>query len=144
MLRDEDIIKLQAYAVVRESLSQKHRHSRSNEKAYQAKLSQTATSLSVIVYGTMDIFEDVGDFLSQCSKYLQAPLYCDRDVPYRNPQSLAGRDENPPTTFHLQESFSVSKVETINKEGDPSAALETEDNLPETEAPPVVQTSLYR
>jgi len=129
--------------VFEESLS-KPRHARSKKAANQAVLSHTAISLSVIIYGTKETFEAVADFLSQCSNYLQAPFHCDRDVHYRNPQSLSGRDKNPPTTFQLQETLSASKIETMDKGADPSAALETEDCLPETVPPTVVKTSLYR
>ena len=101
-------------------------------------------TLSVIVYGHMDLFEALGDFLLRCSEYLQSPLRCNRNVPYRNPQSLSGKDENPPMTYQLLSQLPPTQVEILAENEDPSAVLETEDTLPETEAPAVVQTSLYR
>ena len=90
------------------------------------------------------MFEPVGDFLSQCSEYLQPPLCCDRNVPYCNPQSLAGREKDPQMTFQLQEDSSFSSVEAMAQSTDPSAALESEDLNQETEAPAAVKSSLYR
>lgn len=92
----------------------------------------------------MDMFEIIGNFLSRCSEFLQSPLRCDRNVPYRNPQSLAGRDENPSMTFQLREIRPTSMIETIAQAADPSAALETGDTFPETEAPAAVKSTLYR
>ena len=101
-------------------------------------------TLSVVLYGSMDMFESIGDFLSQCSEYLQPPLRCDRNVPYYNPQSLAGRKADPQMTFQLQSDVLLSGVEAIAQSADPSAALETEDLNPEMEAPAAVKSSLYR
>lgn len=92
----------------------------------------------------MDMFESVGDFLSRCSEFLQSPLRCDRNVPYRNPQSLAGRDENPIMTYQFREVGPSSTIESVAQDADPSVALENEDSFPETEAPAAVKTSLYR
>lgn len=91
----------------------------------------------------MDMFESVGDFLSRCSEFLQSPLRCDRNVPYRNPQSLAGRDENPIMTYQFREVGPSSTIESVAQDADPSVALENEDSFPETEAPAAVKTSLY-
>lgn len=101
-------------------------------------------TLSIILYGSMHMFESTGDFLSQCSQYLQSPLRCDRNVPYCNPQSLAGRNKDLQMTFQLQVDLSLPQVETIARGADPSAMLETEDSNPETEASAAVKSSLYR
>ena len=92
----------------------------------------------------MDIFGAVGNFLSGSSEFLQLPLHCDRDVPYRNPQSLTSRDEYPVTTFQIPEIRSTFATETIAQSADASAILENENIFPETEAPAAVKTSLYR
>lgn len=143
VLRDSDNIQLQAYLVP--SSPQNVGNSRSkprSQKVLQVPTKQL--TLSVILYGSMDMYEMVGDFLSRCSEFLQSPLRCDRNVPYRNPQSLAGRDQNPIMTSQLQEVCPKSIVESIAQNADPSAALENEDNFPETEAPPAVKSFLYR
>lgn len=91
----------------------------------------------------MEMFDTIGDFLVQCSEYLQSPLRCDRNVPYCNPQSLSGRDKDPQMTFQLQADLSLSQVETMARGADPSAILETGDSNPETEASAAVKSSLY-
>ena len=143
VLQREQEIDLQAYMVP--TLSQKPSYDRvqqpDRKAARQRKMS---ASLSVILYGPMDIFELIGEFLSQCSEYLQSPLRCDRNVPYRNPQSLRGRDEEAPLTLQLEADLSFSQIETIAQGSDPSAALETGCRFPETEAPPAIRTRLYR
>ena len=102
-------------------------------------------SCSVILYGTMDRFEDIGDFLSQCSEYLQSPLGCNRNVPYKNPQSICGREEVPSTTHQLEAQRSFpAEIEVLTRSADPSSALETENSFPETEASAAIRTSLYR
>ena len=90
------------------------------------------------------MFETIGDFLSQCSEYLQPPMRCNRNVRYCNPQSLVGRDEEHQMTFELHGHLSLSEIETVAGGADPSAVLETEDSNPETEASAAVKSSLYR
>ena len=92
----------------------------------------------------MELFEETGEFFEQCSEFLQSPLHCDRNVPYRNPQSLSGKDPNPPMTFQLEAELSLSQIETMGQGPDPSSALETEDTLQETQAPSPIKSPLYK
>ena len=108
------------------------------------KLQPKLATLALILYGSMDMFESVGDFLSQCSEYLQPPLHCDRNVPYHNPQSLTRSEKETQMTFELHKDISSSQVEAMARVVNPSDALETEDSNPETEAPAAVKSSLYR
>ena len=143
VLREGDTVQAQAYLAVLPP--QRGDHSRPKPRSKQRKQSAIEhATLSVILYGSMEIFEAVGNFLSGRSEFLQLPLHCDRDVPYRNPQSLTGRDENPITTFQLPGIRSAFATETIAQTTDPSAALENESTFPETEAPAAVKTMLYR
>ena len=102
-----------------------------------------SATLSVVIYGPMVLFEALGDFLSECSENLQPPLNCNWDVHYRNPQSLSGRDDNPRTTFQLESLRLSSHIEELGLSADPSASLESQDSLPETEAPAPIRTKLY-
>ena len=141
VLQAESKIDLQAY--VTPAKAQGNSAHRQGPKSGQKKRNK-AFAMSLVLYGTMDTFEDVGDFFSQCSEYLQAPLHCDRNVPYRNPQSLSGREENPPMTFELQLELSSSDIETLTQKVDPSSVLETALLCPESDPPAAVRTPLYR
>ena len=142
VLQVQPMIELQAYV---SQARTKCKHGRGKKLRNPPKVIQAAdVTLSVIAYGHMSLFEAVGDFLLRCSEYLQSPLRCNRNVPYRNPQSLSGKDENPPMTYQLLSQLPSTQVEMLAQNADPSAVLETEDTLPETEAPAVVQTVLYR
>ena len=90
------------------------------------------------------MFDRVGNFLSQCSVYLQVPGFCDRNVPYRNPQSLSGFEEDAPLTFEITERSCYSQVETLVQDADPSAVLESDELLAETAAPAAISTPLLR
>ena len=142
VLQLQPMIELQAYVFQART---ECKHGRVKKLRNPPKRTRAAdVTLSVIVYGHMDLFEALGDFLLRCSEYLQSPLRCNRNVPYRNPQSLSRKDENPPMTYHLPSQLPPTQVEMLAQNADPSAVLETEDFLPETEAPAVVQTLLYR
>ena len=142
VLEVQPMIELQAYVFQART---ECKHGRGKKLRNPPKVIRAAdVTLSVIVYGHMNLFEALGDFLLRCSEYLQSPLRCNRNVPYRNPQSLSGKDENPPMTYQLLSQLPPTQVEMLAQNADPSAVLETEDTLPETEAPAVVQTSLYR
>lgn len=137
VLRDDEDVELQAYVVSplpQELLKGKAKKSFKN----------LTLSLSVILYGPMEVFEAIADFLEHCSEFLQCPLHCDRNVPYRNPQSLSAKDHNAPMTYQLEADLRHSQIETIVQGPDPSAALEAKDALQETEAPSSIKTSLYR
>ncbi|CAD6565732.1 MAG: hypothetical protein ASARMPREDX12_006745 [Alectoria sarmentosa] len=142
VLQNGESIELQALFVPPTSRHDNPRQSRNRGRKSERLQAQSPT-LSIILYGSMHMFESTGDFLSQCSEYLQSPLRCDRNVLYCNPQSLAGRDEDPQMTFQLRVDLSLPQVETIARGADPSAMLETEDLYPETEASAAVKSSLY-
>ena len=143
VLQDGESIEVQAIFISSSSRHVSRRRSRNNERKGE-QLQSTLSTLSVTLYGSMDMFESVGDFLSQCSEYLQPPSRCDRNVPYYNPQSLAGRDQDAQMTFQFQGSLTTSDVKVLTQDTDPSAILETEDLNLETEAPAAVKSSLYR
>ena len=111
-LRDEDDVELQAYVV--RGLSQVPPKDQAKKTLRQLTSSRVKTmSLSVILYGPMELFEVIGEFFEQCSEFLQSPLHCDRNLPYRNPQSLSGRDTNPPMTFQLEADLCRPQIETM-------------------------------
>lgn len=143
VLQDGDSIELQATFVLSSSRHLIPRQSRARGRK-AAQLQARLPALSIILYGSMDMFESIGDFLLQCSEYLQPPLRCDRNVPYCNPQSLTEGEKDPQMTFQFQGDLSHSEVEAIVQGIDPSAMLETEDLNPEAETPAALKSTLYR
>ena len=125
-------------------ISSSHRTLCSKTTKMRGKSLPPVVTLSVVFYGPMCIFENVGDFLSKSSQYLQSPLHCDRNVPYKNPQSLSRIDKSPPNTFELSFLGLDSQVETLSQAHDPAASLETKHVYSETEAANLIRTSLYR
>ena len=91
----------------------------------------------------MHLYDLVGSYLSQCSENLQLPSLCDRNVPYRNPQSLSGMDDGPPMTFQFRGGTTSREIELIEMDNDPSAMLETQATFAECEVPEAIRTPLY-
>lgn len=145
VLKDEQDLVLQLFLVTASSQARRRRRARMQDQAPgKAQPKDCSTTLSVNLYGSMVVFETLGEFLSACSENLQPPLNCNWDLPYRNPQSLSGRDDNPPTTFQLESQRLSSHIEELGFCSDPSASLESQNSLPETEAPAPIRTKLYR
>ena len=103
-----------------------------------------AAVLSVILYGSVALSELLGQYLTRCGEYLQMPLHYNRNVRYRNPQSLSRGDDFWPMTFQLQEARLPLEVEAVEQNIDLCAALETERTFLETEPSAIIKTSLYR
>ncbi|KAL8857777.1 MAG: hypothetical protein Q9178_005677, partial [Gyalolechia marmorata] len=138
LANDPDII-LQAF--IERLPSKEQPRARSKQKSTQS--TSYSLSLSVILYGSPLLSERLGDFLNQSSIFVQRPLHADRNVPYRNPQSLSGQDEDVPFTMDLQVHTSSSEFEVLVQSADLAVALETSVTLPETEAPVCIRTVLY-
>lgn len=103
--------------------------------------SKVSTYLSVIVYGPMELFDDIGKFFDEYQLYLQDPYGCDRNMRYRNPHRISGRDPVAPMTFELR-SLAFSHEETVSP-CDILAGFESDEILPESESPPALKTVLY-
>ena len=144
VLHAEAGLELQAYLTVTKQRNENSHSEEALKNRKRPRRRQNSFTLSLILYGTMDRFDEVGSFFSQCSEYLQLPLQCDRNVPYRNPQSLYGRAENLPMTNQFQAGLPAYDIETLTQSADPSAELETSNIYPESEPPSAIRTLLYR
>jgi SWI/SNF-related matrix-associated actin-dependent regulator of chromatin subfamily A3 len=102
--------------------------------------STISVPLSIIVYGPMEIYDDIGDFFQDCDLYLQDPIECDRDVPYRNPHRLSGRDRDVPMTSV----FGREVVDVLSEQPDNFETLFTSIDLPEMDTPQMLETSLLQ
>jgi SWI/SNF-related matrix-associated actin-dependent regulator of chromatin subfamily A3 len=93
------------------------------------------------LYGPMEIFDDVGEFLQDNDQYLQDPKGCDRNVQYRNPQMMAGLDDIPQWTFNFNSP--PDNCEMLQEATGLMDRLQTDEILAESETPPALKTSLY-
>ena len=139
VLSKDPRIELQPYLEYHDS-----RQSRSMSKGKRGQHPQQTATLSCNIYGSMDVYDDLGDFLIRCSSFLQPPVNCDRDVEYRNPQSLSGMDPDPPRTRHPSLESQSFCAEAVDQASDPSSLLETDDVISEREQPSIITTTLYR
>lgn len=94
------------------------------------------------IYGSTDLFEDVGNFLQENDRYLQDPKGCDRNVPYRNPHTMTGLDAVPQWTSRFDSP--LNECEKIKHTTGLLDGLQTEEVLLESETPPALKTTLYR
>ena len=103
-------------------------------------------SLSIIIYGPLDDFDELGIYLTEQRRFLQQPHSCSRNVEYRNPHLLSGLDDNAPSTFGLcqtrvveEKTLSVlpGKIDVLND-------LESHQAIAEAETPKLLKTPLYR
>jgi hypothetical protein len=86
------------------------------------------------------MFERIGKFFELVDIYLQDPVFCNRDVPYRNPHVLAEED-GIITTSSLS---STQQLEYFITPGDIFDQLLISDRLPEAETPQSIRTMLHR
>ena len=128
-LLDDPGIQLQFYVLV------KVRSVASRRSAKQA-------FLNMIVYGSMELFEEVGDFFQENGCYLQKPRGCDRNVQYHNPHCTSGLDGDIRWTFDLD--LAPEPYEQVITPSDVLAGLETEELLPEAEDFKGIKTALYK
>jgi SWI/SNF-related matrix-associated actin-dependent regulator of chromatin subfamily A3 len=109
-------------------------------------VASAAESLSVIIYGPMTVYDEIGEFLQEIGMYLQDPQGCDRDVRYRNPHRLSGLDEDAPMTSELRKLQPQEKraEELFQSPIDVFSDFETHTLLSETISPDCLATELYR
>ncbi len=105
-------------------------------------------ALAFILYGPMDLAEDVNDFFQGYDMYLQDPRGCDHNVKYINPQRLSAIDRaSCPMTSALDTSNSLLEsfmVQDVTKRPDILEMLDSSRDLPEATQPDTVQTQLKR
>lgn len=103
--------------------------------------------LYVILYGRPILADLVGLFASRCNLYLQHPWFCDRNVPYQNPQCISAKSTDILYTFHLRDvlgSEIVSDSEIFLNPIDLFADSTEQETLVDTVSPDALSTDLYK
>ncbi|KAI9708050.1 MAG: alpha-1,6-mannosyltransferase [Bogoriella megaspora] len=98
--------------------------------------------LSVIIYGALRRFDDLGDYLEKCGLYLQDPDGCKYNVAYRNPHRLSGMDEKSPMTIEQAALNDQTEQEAHSVANDFLNLLVPQQFLAEAEMPWPVKTVL--
>ena len=105
---------------------------------------QTPIELAVVLYGPIECFEEVGNFLLKCNLYLQDPDGCDLVVRYRNPQSLWGMDDNEVRMTQTAAPDIKCDFESFHNPSDLLKGLEYAHELSEASQPSALKTVLHR
>jgi len=101
--------------------------------------------LNIIIFGREGLEEMVGEYLSMHKMYLQDPLGCERCVPYRNPHIIQPDSSEIVMASSFDSLLEEQEIERLETGPDLLAQLmENEIPLPETEAPGIVKTDLFR
>lgn len=98
-------------------------------------------SVSIIIYGPAEMFDDIGIFFQECGLYLQDPIGCDRNVTYCNPHRLSVPGDQVQLTFDLMQIRGDSSMHQLHK-SDSLDRLITTRELPELETPYLLRTQL--
>ncbi|KAF2108445.1 P-loop containing nucleoside triphosphate hydrolase protein [Lophiotrema nucula] len=98
-----------------------------DDKGAKSVPSHNASSpyLSVVVYGPMRLYEDVGRFCQSCDLSLQDPLNATLDVSYRNPHRIPATSETPVNLYTLEGFMNGLNASADMLEEDTPTLLET-------------------
>ncbi|KAL9622787.1 MAG: hypothetical protein Q9160_002906 [Pyrenula sp. 1 TL-2023] len=131
-LLEESAIRLQSTCAVRQhKVSTLH------------KASEVPCSLSIIIYGPIDLSEDIGHYLGDVGVFLQDPLGCIRNVKYSNPQRLStSNEEIYQMTFDFDNPKGPAHLEDFHTRKGAVEAFHSDDHLPETEQPGILKTTM--
>jgi len=143
-LLDETALDLQVVCQLNESHSQ---GPPKRTKALAGATSSIPCSLNIILYGPLDLFEEIGDFLQHYEMYLQDPVGCDRNVRYCNPHRLPSDDmASPLMTWELdiQQPRALEMEELGDTRPELLEMLNSQDELPETPQPAAISSLLER
>jgi len=111
--------------------------------AQQEQFRGSINSLSANIYGSMDMFDDVGVFLQSVGVFLQDPQDCDRNVQYRNPHRLSALDEEALMTYEMRRKSEFVAEKILQTPVDVLSDLETTAVLSEADSPDCLATELY-
>ncbi|KAM5354529.1 hypothetical protein ACJ41O_001176 [Fusarium nematophilum] len=137
-LLDEQDLELEA------TLSVPENSSKPAPKSYLNHFS-IRCSLSITIYGPMELFDDVGSFFQDHDIHLQHPVNCSKNVPYCNPHWLTSDDSDFRFTSELASGIvQPSVVEDVSALPELLDVLNSSQDLVETEQPKSIRTQLAR
>ncbi|KAF2441419.1 hypothetical protein P171DRAFT_474960 [Karstenula rhodostoma CBS 690.94] len=108
--------------------------------------SQVPCTLSITVYGPMDLLDEIGDWFQSRNVYLQDPIASHFDVPYCNPHRLSSIDLGSCSRLVdvVSESSRLLHFQDVPERPDILDLITGQDDLDETEPPETIRTGLHR
>lgn len=103
--------------------------------------------LDMTVYGPFELFDEIGTWFQDYNVYLQDPINKhNRDVRYCNPHRLSVQDLTscPLVSELISKNSKLTGLEELVERPDFLDILSTHADLPETQQPTAVRTSLKR
>jgi len=116
-------------------------------KMHHLEQTPVACSLFFIIYGPVELAEDVGNFFQTYRIYLQDPRGCIYDTKYINPHRLSSMDHTScPMTSSLEVSDPLAgcAVQDVAQRPDLLEMLDSSKELAEAPQPDAVQTKLEK
>ncbi|KAK4060672.1 hypothetical protein Trihar35433_10080 [Trichoderma harzianum] len=109
-------------------------------------LHEIPCTISIIIYGPLEMLTDIGNFFQTCEIYLQDPSDCDRNVRYCNPHRLSSTNMNScPWTSELKTHLkNLIEMKPISPLPELLDVLESSEKLPEAMQPDAIRTPLER
>lgn len=101
--------------------------------------------LEITVYGSFEIFDEIGDWFQGHDIYLQDPRSCHIEVKYCNPQRLSADDIHTcPPLSEVVPKRSFINLQDISLRPDPLDILSSHTELEETPQPLVIRATLQK
>jgi hypothetical protein len=103
-------------------------------------------TISIIIYGPLEMCNEVGEYFQLNQIYLQDPRDCDRNVRYCNPHRLSSADLHSclwTSELHT-ETGQLIEVTAIAPQPTLLDAIDSHEDLPETVQPGILKTELQR
>lgn len=141
-LFDEKALELEASSSILEDLSKSAGKGKSQRFPTLSRL----CLLNIIIYGPIELFEDVGSFFQDYDLYLQDPVDCKQNVRYCNPHRLPLLDTSV-TKFTSDVGKRLARVvemEDVESLPELLDILDSQEDLPETPSPRSIETPLAK
>ena len=141
-LLGESALELEASSSVLDTPSK----SIAKDKSQRSIVSTRNCSLSIIIYGPIELFEDIGSFFQDYDIFLQDPVGCERNVQYCNPHRLPSLDATLTkfTSDFAKQSTRVIEMDDVDSHPELLDILNSQEELAETSQPPSLRTTLAK
>jgi len=116
------------------------------KRASHAPLQSVQCSLSITMYGPMELFDSIGDFFDSYDMFIQdPPARCDRRVRYRNPHRLSSiASDSCLWTSHFDDHFKLAEMKAVTPRPELLDLFDPQNDLAEAPQPLAITTSLKR